>query len=80
MSQGRWFHGQSLNLAWVSVPSTHRPSESSALAIKAAVTDETISRVDANGGTEELSLEEQHHVDKDANITDDALQGPARVL
>lgn len=81
MAQGRWFHGQSLNLAWVSISSTNRPPESSALANRIAVPeDETTSRGDANGVTEEVSVEEQHHVDQKANITDEAVQSPTRVL
>lgn len=83
MAQGRWFHGQSLNLAWVSISSTNRPPESSALANKTVVPEdeshETTSRGDANGVPEEISVEEQQHVDK-ANNTDEVLQSPARVL
>lgn len=81
MTQGRWFHGQSLNLAWVSTSSTNRPSESSVPSNKAAVADHEInSRGDANEGPEGLSVEEQHHIESKANITDDALQSPAQVM
>lgn len=85
MAQGRWFHGQSLNLAWVSISSTtNRPPESSALVANKAVVAEdetTTSRGDANGVTEELSAEkQQHHMDNKENITDALLQSPARVL
>lgn len=81
MAQGRWFHGQSLNLAWVSISSINRPPESSALANRIAVPeDETTNRDDGNGVTEEVSVEEQHHVEQKANETDEAVQSPARVL
>jgi RNA-binding protein 26 len=81
MTQGRWFHGQSLNLAWVSTASTNRSSESSVPSNKSAMADHEInSRVDANEVTEELSVEEQHHIESKANVTDEALQSPNQVM
>ena len=81
MTQGRWFHGHSLNLAWVSTSSTNRSSESSVPSNRPAVIDhETNSRGDVHEVTEELSVEEQQHLESKANITDEALQSPAQVM
>lgn len=81
MTQGRWFHGQSLNLAWASTASTNRSSESSVPSNKSAMADHEInSRVDANEVTEELSVEEQHHIESKANVTDEVLQSPNQVM
>lgn len=78
MTQGRWFHGQSLNLAWVSTSSTTRPSESPIPANKASVADhETNSRGDTNEVMEELPVEELQHIESKANTTDEPLQSPA---
>lgn len=80
MAQGRWFHGQPLNVAWVCISSTSRLPECSAYANKTALSDVgTNNRADANGMIEELSVVEQRHVGEKANMTFEALQSPARV-
>jgi RNA-binding protein 26 len=81
MALGKWFHGQTFNLAWVSTSSISRPPDSSALAFKTTLLeDETSSRGDANGVTEEASVKEQHLVDDRPNVVGNSLRSPARVL
>lgn len=81
MALGKWFHGQSFNLAWFSTSSISRPPDSSALAFKTTMLeDETSSRGDANGVTEDAAVKEQHLVDDRPNVVDNPFQSPARVL
>ncbi|XP_073396925.1 zinc finger CCCH domain-containing protein 27 isoform X1 [Physcomitrium patens] len=81
MMQGRCFHGQSLNLVWVSAASTSRPSESPAPAGKVAPAEhETTGRGGASEVSEEASAEEVHHVESKLNLKDKAHLIPARVV
>lgn len=80
MTQGRWFHGQSLNLVWVSVAVTNRPSESAPASITALTEHKTTGRGDANEVWEESSVEEQHHVESKASLKNEAHPSGARVV
>ncbi|XP_024369007.1 zinc finger CCCH domain-containing protein 27 isoform X2 [Physcomitrium patens] len=81
MTQGRWFHGQSLNLVWGSVGSTSRLLEGPVPAGKAAPSEhETTGRCVASEVMEEASAEEVHHVESKPNLKDDSLLSPARVV
>lgn len=77
MTQGRWFHGQALNLAWASVSSTNRSTGGPGPAnnIPIAVEHEATNRSDANGQDEDLSIGEDNQEEGFAGSQDEAQRG-----
>lgn len=72
MTQGRWFQGQSFNLAWAPTSSSSRAAENAAPTNKApVVVEHEVSRSDVNDLEEEVP--EGEHIQKEvcANLTDE---------